>query len=749
MSSEDPTKIEASAVEEKITTTATTPGSNRSSRRKPHKTPPTHPSKNHHSSSRHNNGSSSKKVSSGGIRSRTSQKCICGLGVACNGMTQAFRMLGDPRSYCVELPRYRKDPPAFKYVFRNNLRQAYLRQLVRQNPTSKELLKELLLSSSVTKGSDSYVPKRCYVALHHFHPTVVRAFYENPLTSAQKHRVPISITEHELYELEMECHADDRILSVSGNPTGGYYFTPSYAHKKAHDDLKVLMKTRTSPRKTTHKKSSTGTSSSKKRGDPNVPHNIEIKTPTNDGEKLAKPDSSFKEEEEEEEEKQKDAKKDSNEIINETTNSQSDKYDSDKNENDTMNEFDVGGDDDTFETSFAGEEFDKIWGKPSKREIESNVVSDSIIEEEDDQAIQEEENDEIGNRSVDAAVDADAESAQQTSRDSLSSRRSVDRPWATPKYRRDRDNAPKRVSGAADYIDPNALCELNSKLACTPEIIDDGEDIARIAADMTVFQIHREEKNDVVSPMPSIPGSPKRFSSAKTPYSPNRRSDDDALSLSSAESGTSYVKYVKLDHQLPGTDPTLRIQVHNDLIAWESKRRSDLAQQLEYNRERWNAACDVMNDGIAEAQHAERLILGISKASRLFADSLQAVYDDKLLDDKGNAVKNSFLQNRLAKQRSAFEYSIESSAEDSKQGPGQSILLDSIVNAQLEVAKAFIENSEHTEQEILPEITELKEDIQKSSRELESIGDAVILELKRSEIEVKNIWGKCYINSVI
>jgi hypothetical protein len=654
-------------------------------------------------------------------------------------------MLQDPRSYCVELPRYRKDPPAFKYVFRNNLRQAYLRQLVRQNPTNKELLQELSSSSSDTKESstDSYVPKRCYVALHHFHPTVVRAFYENPLTSAQKHRVPISITEHELYELDMECHEDDRILSVSGNPTGGYYFTPSYAHKKAHEDLKVLMKTRTLPRKTTQKRSSPGTSSSsKKRGDPNVPHNIEITTPKNDEEKLAKPDSSFKEE------KLKDAKKDSDEVINETTKSPTDKDDTDKNENDTMNEFEVGDGDDTFANSFAGEEFDKIWGKSSKREIESSIVSDTIIEEEDDQAIKEEENDEIGDRSVDAAVDAD-ESAQHTSRDSLSSRRSVDRPWATPKYRRDRDNAPRRVSGAADYIDPNVLGELNSKLAATPEIIDDGEDIARIAADMTVFQIHREEKNDVVSPMPSIPGSPKRYSSAKTPYSPNRRTDDDVVSISSAESGTSYAKYVKLDHQLPGTDPTLRIQVHNDLIAWESKRRSDLAQQLEYNRERWKAACDVMNDGIAEAQHAERLILGISKASRLFADSLRAVYDDKLLDDKGNAVKNSFLQNRLAKQRSAFEYSIESSAEDSKQGPGQSILLDSIVNAQLEVAKAFIENSEHTEQEILPEITELKEDIQKSSRELESIGDAVILELKRSEIEVKNIWGKCYINSVI
>jgi hypothetical protein len=196
-----------------------------------------------------------------------------------------------------------------------------------------------------------------------------------------------------------------------------------------------------------------------------------------------------------------------------------------------------------------------------------------------------------------------------------------------------------------------------------------------------------------------------------------------------------------LNHQLPGADPTLRIQVHNDLIAWESKRRSDLAQQLEYNREQWQAASEIIRDGIAEAQYAERLILGISKASKLFADSLRAVYDDKLLDDRGNAVKNSFLQNRLAKQRSKFEYSIENTPEDSAQAK-QSMLLDSIVEAQIEVANAFVENTTHMEQEILPEIAELKSEITSDCRRLQAIGDNIIQELKRSEIEVKNIWGK-------
>jgi hypothetical protein len=641
------------------------------------------------------------------------------------GMTQAFRLLGDPRCYHVELPRYRKDANTFKYVFRNNLRQAYLRELVRQNPTSEKLKAEL--ESSDTSAAPKH---RRYVALHHFHPTVVRAFYENPLTSAKKHKVPISITEHELGELEMDCIVENKIVSVSGIPTGGYYFTPNYPHEKAHADLRVLIQAVRGP--------GAGKSQKSKGGDSDLPTNIVITTPTNDNDDKRKTKSGtfFNEE--------KDDKEDDTENeVNKDAKLYS-KYADGGSESNAMSGI-LDGDDES------AEEFDKIWAKPSSREIESSLIHETIIEEEECYP-KEKITDEIED-----TPEVNGSSSATTKRESLSSRRSADRPWATPKYRRNREKSPIRVSGAADYIDPNNLGDLKNKLESKAEIIDDGEDIARIAAGMTVVNIQRN--NSVVSPM--TPASPKggkrespstRLSPGRPTYSPNRRwtsdgtysprrNDDDDLSLGSADSDIK--NFIHLDHQLPGTDPTLRIQVHNDLIAWESKRRSDLAQQLEFNQERWNAAGDVLTDGIAEAKYAERLILGISKASSLFADSLNAVYDDKLLDDKGNTVKNSFLRNRLAKQRNSVEYSIESSTEDSKEGSGLgSVLLDSIVSAQLEIAKSFIENSDHMEQEILPEITELKEDVQNDALRLQSIGDAVISELKQSEIEVRNIWGK-------
>jgi hypothetical protein len=700
------------------------------SRSKPPKIPSKYPSKSCSSTRRHE--SSSKKASGSGVK--PFRECVCGRGVACMGMTQAFRLLGDPRCYQVELPRYRKDANAFKYVFRNNLRQAYLRELVRQNPTSEKLKAELESSNT------SAVPKHHrYVALHHFHPTVVRAFYENPLTSAQRHKVPISITEHELGELGMDCIEEDRILSVSGIPTGGYYFTPNYPHDKAHEDLKVLIQAVRSSRVHVNRNIRSSARKSNKNGeDLDLPTNIEITTPTNDKDdnRQTKSGTFFNEE--------KGDKEDGidNEVSKDATFYS--KYADGRSESNVMSGI-LDGDDES------AEEFDKIWDKPSRREIESSLIHETVIEEEECYP-KEEVTDEI-----DDTPEVNDSGSPTTKRDTLSSRRSADRPWATPKYRRNREKSPIRVSGAADYIDPNNLGDLKNKLASKAEIIDDGEDIARIAAGMTVVNIQRNDS--IVSPM--TPASPKggkrdspstRLSPGRPTYSPNRRwpndgtysprrYGDDDLSLGSSDSDIK--NFIQLDHQLPGTDPTLRIQVHNDLIAWESKRRSDLAQQLEFNHERWKAAGDVLTDGIAEAKYAERLILGISKASRLFADSLNAVYDDKLLDDKGNTVKNSFLRNRLAKQRNAVEYSIENSTEDSKEGPGLgSVLLDSIVSAQLEIAKLFIENSDHMEQEILPEITELKEDVQIDALRLQSIGDAVIWELKQSEIEVRNIWGK-------
>jgi hypothetical protein len=115
--------------------------------------------------------------------------------------------------------------------------------------------------------------------------------------------------------------------------------------------------------------------------------------------------------------------------------------------------------------------------------------------------------------------------------------------------------------------------------------------------------------------------------------------------------------------------------------------------------------------------------------------------DDKLLDDAGHTVTNSFVQNRLAKQRIIQEYSIETETKTNAIEAGQSALLKSIIDSQLALATIFRGASQHMDEEIISEITELRAEVQSTARELESGGDSVLAELKHSEIKVKSLNG--------
>ena len=43
---------------------------------------------------------------------------------------------------------------------------------------------------------------------------------------------------------------------------------------------------------------------------------------------------------------------------------------------------------------------------------------------------------------------------------------------------------------------------------------------------------------------------------------------------------------------------------------------------------------------------------------------------------------------------------------------------------------------------ILPEVTELKMEIQEEARKIETLGNSILEQLERSENEVKALWGK-------
>lgn len=832
-----------------------------------------HPSKS--SSQRHHKRHDAQRSAGSGNRSNVNKyirDCACGRGLACVGMTQAFRLLGDPRCYYVELPRYRKDPPAYKYTFRNNLRAAYLRHLHSLNPHFD--------LAGFEHSSD-----RRYVALHHFHPAVVKAFYENPLTSsaAKKHKVPISITEHELQELNMDIQEEDRILSVTGIPTGGYYFCPSYSQDNAHEDLKNLIKRERAIREEKARKI-------EQTGETVVPENIEISKqitsppaitvsyaasapevakdsvnpqeidpPRADLEELAStPHSEISEQitpppttivsetvttmqvahdyvypqnigdqprpdsedlvvalQTETIIKQYHAETlDENEVAVADDNSSTEEIRDSTCENvkgfDEREEQD-GQDEDEFKAVFSETiacDFDSLWAE------EERGITNGDSREKGENAAEDEEMAENESKSSEKGGDVSAigrDEASTISQPAMESRasplktkspgRGTDHPWETPKYRRhlERPEAAKRTSSApAHFIDPSVTT--TTKREPLAKALGDDES----ADSMSIIENHcqvqeksPESFETAVRPTPTEAATAAQKSAAsisaaallalksieETEQTPNeaspkpplaRESDDRNIDppawnatgnkntvtsppgiharifeTKSFEENRSHASedsfgpgVITLKHNYPGADPTLRIQVHNDLIAWESKRRTDKSELLEYQREKWQAIRSLLHEGLEEVEFAERFVSGFAKAGRIFADSIRAVCDDKMLDDSGNTVSNSFLQNRLYKKRNAqaHEYSIDT--QDSSAESGQSALLNSILEAQLEVSNSFRDCSSHVENEILPELAELRGDIETEGKECLELGDSIIGELKRSEIELKNIWGK-------
>jgi hypothetical protein len=797
--------------------------------------------------------------------------------MACAGMTQAFRLLGDSRRHFVELPHYRHDPPSFKYVFRNNLRASYTRNLAKCN-------------SNLDMSKFDDVRKRRFVAVHHFHPSIVQAFHDNPLTSAQKHKVPISITEHEMRELNIEMCKEDRIMTVGGTPTGGYLFAPNYPPTNVHEDLKTLVRTERLSREANE--------SPEKAREGKLNEDKEAQAKVSD-DHLAPYDEKFE------------SKEPLKALI----------ADEDADDSSTEDVVDASKDkevsesadfDDAIEKDDGPSKFDELWEKehpPADTEMEKHPAiafeealpgaaqsSETKAEDEHDAqeveplaapvaqsmgatdseeernhpepliasaprsvderkeqlesedggkgedseshitpsppAMDEIEPEKAGKRQGgDEHAESDVVNGTQTSDEADAKReedegnagdlpspdssdesseveeeaaelfavavaqqlgsegdskkeevadelrpadswedtsepssprkltaRNSDHPWDLSKYRTvELETQQMRTSAA--FIDPTR--QSPSKEAPESSSSEIGEMIPRkTPAGMNIIQEGGRETSTGTDTDPASTDAPKEDPPGDTEYSYLEFYDDDdsksrnkyhasfaiakgssqdsgeSKSAASVESISSNA--IGLDHELPGADPTLRIQVHNDLIAIESKRRSQMTILLDFHKEQWYTAREILQTGVQNVEYAERLVSGFAQAGVVFADSLEAMYEDRFLDDRGKMVKSTFVQNRLHKRRSLQEYSIDAA----KGELGQSALLNSLIEAQLVMAQSFDETARHLIEEMLPEITDLKHEIQASAQELESLGDSIVGQLISSESEVKNIWGK-------
>jgi len=773
-------------------------------------------------------------------------------------MTQAFRLLGDPRCNFVELPPYTGNPTAFKYMFRNNLRASYIRNLNKTNP-----------DLDLTDFEDSR--KRRFVALHHFQPEVVQAFYENPMMAAQKHKVPFSITQHEVKEFGINMDEVDRILSLNGNPTGGFFFVPNYTPQNVHQDLKTLVRSkrlvgeaRSSPQKEAPPKPKevqfpTYSNISRAKEVPQVVGPLRKDTPQKDAPPkvvypLRKPltpkkqevadDSSTEDVDEEQDDIAKVPSKDFDDMVtNAEPSGEASNFDNLWKERHAQDENDIGRDVKNQDEAENDSGMEAATGSPAsaltedendegsdtaqltakedigdqevpllvevmpsdegdqnkveetkphesisidEREGETGAIkrelfplaalefqnSDNLVHSEMLQKVIDEEQkieeDEKGNEEdmLAPATSQEEESSAEGSPSKLTARNS-DHPWDLSKYRKVELETRTRRSSAA-FIDPT------TPTVSQDDSLDSGNSFDGISprktpAGMNIIEEGEKESSAAFNSMRSSSQHDELSSSQhdeaphKTPQqlyldfyddeedakARNKYHASFALNQSKSEVSAEESKSdlsiegispnaIGLTHELPGTDPTLRIQVHNDLIALESRRRSEISTLLSYHKEKWQTLREILLTGLHSVEYAERLVSGFAQAGMMFADSLEAISEDRLLDDRGKTVKSSFVQNRLMNRRSKAEYSIDNRV--SNDDFGQSALLKALIDSQITIAQTFDESARYLLEIMLPEVSDLKMEVQQMSDELDRLGEGIIGQLITSESEVKNIW---------
>ena len=146
---------------------------------------------------------------------------MCLRNAECQGISAAFKLMGDPRKGYVQLPPFQEYPSSPIAKELNGLRASYLRHL------------------SKTEQDIATMEEPLFVALHHFHPIVVQKHSESSKSSSP---IPKTVKPVDIKFLKLSLGEEDRVLDANGVPTRQYYFAPCYSVENTKNDLKRLIR---------------------------------------------------------------------------------------------------------------------------------------------------------------------------------------------------------------------------------------------------------------------------------------------------------------------------------------------------------------------------------------------------------------------------------------------------------------------------------------------------------------------------
>ena len=216
-----------------------------------------------------------------------------------------------------------------------------------------------------------------------------------------------------------------------------------------------------------------------------------------------------------------------------------------------------------------------------------------------------------------------------------------------------------------------------------------------------------------------------------------------------------------------------RAEFH-ELRSYEAKRRSIYTSKLKSTEVYWRAFRDMMSKSYEETDRAENIVRGTLVANEAYANYLKASADDRI-DYAGKPVdmrrgqslkldrmkkynnlsggsfyygkelgKDEKLEKKQENNNTSLEKSMElmNTSTASFDGLPEDSFLAPLINAQLEMADAFLENINFVKDVTLTKITGLRKELEIEVSTLGALGDSTVFELKRAEEDVQKKWSK-------
>ena len=219
-----------------------------------------------------------------------------------------------------------------------------------------------------------------------------------------------------------------------------------------------------------------------------------------------------------------------------------------------------------------------------------------------------------------------------------------------------------------------------------------------------------------------------------------------------------------------------------ELRSYEAKRRSIYLSKMKSTSLYWKAFREMMSKSYEETDRAENLIRGNVVANEAYGNFLKCAaenrlgYDGRTIDNvrtidkrRGERLQEdrakkyeelgsgamllgvSVNLDRIESQRkeetansntSNIQYDLAGSTVANHGSLGKNSMIHELVNSQMEMADAFIENVNFVKDNSLKKMTELRKELEAEVKVLSALGDATMNELEKAELDVHKTWSK-------